>query len=114
MDPQTNFLIIRELVPAVVTAVVFLCPVAAFYIHKHFKLREREIDLEAGQRGSELDSRLRSLETRQAAIESALTAIGNALTARQQQGQPRADLMEPPPLAPADQDPLAPTRTRER
>ena len=107
MDPQTNFLIIRELVPAVVTAVVFLCPVAAFYIHKHFKLREREIDLEAGQRGSELDSRLRSLETRQAAIESALTA-------RQQQGQPRADLMEPPPLAPADQDPLAPTRTRER
>jgi hypothetical protein len=72
MDPA----ILERLIPIVAIIFTFGMPVAIIWTVKYFKLKHRELDLEASLHGKELELRLRTLEARQMAVESALTAIG--------------------------------------
>ena len=63
-------------------------PVALVYLSKHFKLRTRELELEAELHGRDSQARIQAMETRLAAMESALLSIV--------QGLRRPELMSPP------------------
>jgi hypothetical protein len=75
-NPAVLAILLKNLAPIFAIIFTFGMPVAVVWTIKHFKLKHRELDLEAELHGKELDLRLRSLEARQAAVESALTAIG--------------------------------------
>ena len=97
MDPIAMQKLVMYLVPIVAILATFGTPVAIVWVIKHFKLRHRELDLEAQLHGKELELRLRTLEARQAAIETALTAIGSRPV--EQKASPveqRVSLLEPP------------------
>ena len=64
-------------------------PVALVYLSKHFKLRTRELELEAELHGRDSQARLQALETRLSAMEGALGSLVQAISRRQ-------DLMQPP------------------
>jgi hypothetical protein len=85
MDPAVASTLAHALVPVLSCLFVFGMPVAIVFITKHFKLKNRELELEAELHSRELEMRLRSLEARQSAIESALGVIG---------GRPPASLEE--------------------
>src|SRR3954467_5791250 len=76
LDPASLKYMAEILVPSIAILATFGMPVAIIWVVKHFKLRNRELDLEAELHGKELELRLRTLEARQAAVESALNAIG--------------------------------------
>ena len=76
MDPIALQKLVMYMVPVVAILATFGAPVAIVWMVKHFKLRHRELDLEAQLHGKELELRLRTLEARQAAVETALTVIG--------------------------------------
>src|SRR5947199_5422641 len=76
MDPATLAIVLKQLVPLFGMLFVFGMPVAIVWTAKHFKLKNRELELEAQLHGKELELRLRTLEARQAAIESAFGALG--------------------------------------
>jgi hypothetical protein len=98
MDPLAMQYLAKYLVPLVAILSVFGMPVALLWILKHFKLRHRELDLEAQLHGRELEMRLRAMEARQAAIETALTAIGSSRPVEQKPSpvEQRVSLLEPP------------------
>jgi hypothetical protein len=99
MDPALAKVLAHALIPIVSCLVVFGMPVAIVFINKHFKLKNRELELDAELHGKELEMRLRSLEARQAAIESALGAIGGRPPARLEE---HAEPGSSAPDAPAD------------
>jgi len=72
MDPA----ILERLIPIIAIVVPIAMPVAIVWTVKFFKLKHRELDLEAELHGKQMELRLQSLAAPQAAIESALTAIG--------------------------------------
>ena len=76
LDPASLKYMAEILVPSIAILATFGMPVAIIWVVKHFKLRNRELDLEAQLHGKELELRLKTLEARQAAIETALTTIG--------------------------------------
>jgi hypothetical protein len=97
MDPIAMQKLVMYLVPIVAILAVFGMPVAILWILKHFKLRHRELEVEAQLHGKELEMRLRSLEARQAAIETALTAIGSRPVEQKASSvEQRVSLLEPP------------------
>ena len=116
LDPASLKYMAQILVPIVAILAVFGMPVAVLWVAKHYKLRNRELDLEAQLHGKELELRLKTLEARQAAIETALTAIG-AKSMEHASLEQRVSLLEPPatsaesPDAPETADPL---RVRSR
>lgn len=65
-------------------------PVSLVFISKHFKLRTRELELEAELHGRASQARLQALETRLAAMEGAIGSIAQGLGHRQElpQDQP--------------------------
>src|SRR5438067_820283 len=64
-------------------------PVTLFFLSKHFKLRTRELELEAELHGRDSQARLQAMETRLSAMEGALGSLVHTLSRRQ-------DLMQPP------------------
>src|SRR3954468_22025133 len=90
MDPA----IVERLIPIVAIIFTFGMPVGIIWTVKYFKLKHRELDLEAQLHGKELELRLRTLEVRQAAVETALTAIG--AKASLPPVEQRMSLLEPP------------------
>jgi cytosine/uracil/thiamine/allantoin permease len=98
MDP-VNFA--EAVTPVLVIVALALGPVSLVFINKYFKLRTRELELEAQYHAHEQEARLRALEMRQAAVESALGSLSGAR---------RSDLLEPPP---ADALSGVPLRIRE-
>ena len=75
MDPAQLSIIMHGLGPAIAALGIFAMPVAIIYMIKHFKLRHRELELEAEMHGKQTQARLSSIEARLGVIESALGAI---------------------------------------
>jgi hypothetical protein len=75
-NPAVLAVLIKSLIPIISIIFVFGMPVAVIWTAKHFKLKQRELELEAELHGKELELRLRTLEARQGAVESALTSLG--------------------------------------
>ena len=94
MDPAQLSIIMHGLGPAIAALGIFAMPVAIIYMIKHFKLRHRELELEAELHGKQTQLRLQALEARMGAIESALGALGPARSSVQE----RTALLEPPPV----------------
>ena len=114
MDPIAMQKLVMYLVPIIAILATFGAPVAIVWMVKHFKLKHRELDLEAQLHGKELELRLRTLEARQAAVETALTAIGAkpSLPPVEQ----RMSLLESPGTSsePGEEKPSDPLRVRSR
>jgi len=64
-------------------------PITLIFISKHFKLRTRELELEAELHGRDSQARLQALETRVSAMEGALGSLVQVISRRQ-------ELMQPP------------------
>jgi hypothetical protein len=84
---------------------VLIClgaPVAIIYTVKHFKLRHRELELDAELHGKQTQARLDSIEARLGVIESALGAISRNPAILQEQRarlEERRAMLEPPSTA---------------
>src|SRR3982750_3619323 len=76
LDPASLKYMAEILVPSIAILATFGMPVAIIWLVKHFKLRNRELDLEAQLHGKELELRLKTLEVRQAAMEAPLPPSG--------------------------------------
>ena len=100
----------KALVPLFGVLITFGMPVAIIYTVKHFKLRHRELELEAEMHGKQTQARLSSIEARLGVIESALGAIARGQPLLQE----RMSMLEPP--ASSADEPAAsqsnPVRTR--
>jgi hypothetical protein len=96
LDPVSLKYMAEILVPIVAILAALGMPVAIIWLVKHFKLRNRELDLEAQLHGKELELRLKTLEVRQAAIETAVTAIGRTTPVEAPPAQQRVSLLEGP------------------
>jgi len=75
MDPATLTALAEALVPAFGVLVCFGLPVALVFTVKHFKLRHRELDLEAELHGKQTQARLAAIEARLGMLEAALGAL---------------------------------------
>jgi hypothetical protein len=104
MDPSVVSILASNITPVLATLFTFGMPVAIVWIVKHFKLKNRELELEAQIHSKDLELRLRTLEARQAAVEAALGALGgrppNSL-------QERMSMLEPPAPAAAPGESVA-------
>ena len=98
MDPTVVRAITEGLVPCIVMLALGSIPVSLVFISKHFKLKTRELELEAELHGREAQARIRALETRQAAMENALDAMVQAVTRRSDLAA-HPSLLEAPPVA---------------
>ena len=113
MDPIAMQKLVMYLVPIIAILATFGAPVAIVWMVKHFKLKHRELDIEAQLHGKELELRLRTLEARQAAVETALTAIGAKSSLPPVE---RMSLLEPPGTSgeTGEETPADPLRVRSR
>jgi hypothetical protein len=92
MDPAVVGALGHALPQIIACVMLFGTPIAIVFMNKHFKLKNRELELEAQLHSKELELRLRSLEARQAAVETALGAIGARPAASLEE---RVSLVEP-------------------
>jgi hypothetical protein len=113
MDNANLTVLVHQLVPIVAILITFGFPVAIVWTVKHFKLKDRELELEAQLHSRELELRLRTLEARQSAVETALTAIG----AKPAPVEDRVSLLEAPAVSSSETTeakPNDPQRLRTR
>ena len=75
MDPAQLSIVAHAAETVLGVLIVLGAPVAFVYTLKHFKLRHRELELEAELHGKQTQARLDSIEARLGVIESALGAI---------------------------------------
>jgi hypothetical protein len=105
MDPNIIRALSDIIGPVFALLVVGAIPVSVIFLRNNFKLRMRELDLEAELHGRESQARLQAMETRLAAMEGALGSLVQAISARPDFLQ--ANLMQPPD-APHLSEPEAP------
>jgi len=109
MDPASTAalaILIKGLVPILGALICLGTPVAIIFTVKHFKLRHRELDLEAELHGKQTQARLGAIEARLGTLETALGALVHGPSSASLQN--RKSLLEPPPAsadAPAEADP---------
>jgi hypothetical protein len=89
MDPVVAKSISEVLGPFLGMLAVGAIPVTLVFLTKHFRLRTRELELEAELHGRDSQARLQALETRLTAMEGALSSLVQAISRRQ-------ELMQPP------------------
>jgi hypothetical protein len=94
MDPATLTALAEALVPAFGVLVCFGLPVALVFTVKHFKLRHRELDLEAELDGKQTQARLAAIEARLSTLETALGALVRGPAS--ELPRERLSLLEPP------------------
>ena len=99
LDPNTLHALGEFLGPIFAILMFSIVPMALVFMTKHFKLRTKEIELEAQLHGREAEARLQILETRQSAVEAALGQLMGSLGAAARLEQPA--LAEPPDSAEA-------------
>jgi uncharacterized membrane protein len=102
--------VVESIVPVVALLGCAAVPVVLVFINKYFKLRTRELELEAELHGRVLASRLQTLELRQQAVESALQSLAAAPRAEAAGVAPRAELFAGPDAA----DPSSPAAPQPR
>ena len=112
MDPGSTAalaVLVNGLAPVLGALICLGIPAAIVYTVKHFKLRQRELELEAELHGKATQARLAAVEARLGTLESALGALSRGpATASLQE---RISLLEPPALAahrPGETDPQTP------
>ncbi len=74
-------------------------PASLVFIIKHFKLRTRELELEAELHGRDSQARIMALETRISAIEAAIGSLAQSAPRRELMSPPDAPEALPPPVA---------------
>src|SRR5256885_6017851 len=89
MDPTIAKAIAEVLGPFLGVLACGAIPVTLVFLNKHFKLRTREIELEAELHGRDSQARLQAMETRLPALDGALGSLVQAISRRQ-------ELMQPP------------------
>ena len=105
MNPAELAIIAKALETVLGVLICLGAPVAIVYTVKHFKLRHRELELEADLHGKQTQARFDSIEARLGVIESALGAIArNPAILEEQRArlEERRAMLEPPSTA-ADQ-----------
>src|SRR5438309_6605634 len=109
MDPASTAalaILIKGLVPILGALICLGMPVVFVFTLKHFKLRHRELELEAELHGKQTQSRLAAIEARLGTLETALGALVRGPAAALQDRRP---LLEGPVSseaeAPAGSDP---------
>ena len=115
MDPASTAalaVLMKGLAPVLVALIVLGMPAVIVFTVKHFKLRHRELELEAEVHGKQTQARLAAVEARLGTLETALGVLvrGPVPAALQE----RKSLLEAPPSsteAPAESDPQG-VRTR--
>jgi hypothetical protein len=89
MDPALANAATEILGPFLGVLALGAVPITLIFIAKHFKLRTRELELEAELHGRDSQARLQALETRLSAMEGALGSLVQVISRRQ-------ELMQPP------------------
>lgn len=102
MDPLIVRALAEALAPTVAILGISIIPISIVFMTKYFKLRTREMELDAESHGRELEGRLRALESRQGATESVLSALASGVSNGREMNR---NLMEAPPDAPAQSRP---------
>jgi hypothetical protein len=103
MDPSIAKAIAEVLGPFLGVLAVGSVPILLVYLTKHFKLRTRELELEAELHARDSQARLQALETRLSALEGALGSLVQAMSRR-------PDLMAPPDAPQLEGRPLTKVR----
>jgi len=98
MDPALAKAISEVLGPFLGVLACGAIPVTLVFLSKHFKLKTKELELEAEMHGRELQSRLQAFETRVNALEGAFGSLAQAISPRQQ-------LMQAPDAPPSSEEP---------
>ncbi len=107
MDPAATAalaVLMKGLAPVLLALIFLGMPAIIVFTVKHFKLRHRELDLEAELHGKQTQARIAAIEARMGTLETALGALVRGPSAL----QGRLSLLEPPPSsseAPAESDP---------
>lgn len=109
---------LERLIPIVSVLAVFGMPVAIVFMTKYFKLRNRELEVEADLQKKWTEESRRQLEARVASLENAVNAVLQIVAPRSQQPTQEqlarmAQLAEGPPQATPDTAAAA-TGQRER
>lgn len=99
MDPSIVKALAEVIGPTVAVVACGAIPVALVYISKLFKLRTRELELEAELHTRDSQARLQAMETRLAALEGALGSLVQTMSRRpelsageqQERGDPDGD-----------------------
>src|SRR3954469_21795909 len=89
MDPSVAKAISEVLGPFLGVLACGAIPVTLVFLNKHFKLRTRELELEAELHGRDSQARLQAMETRLSAMEGGLGLLVQTLSRR-------PELMQPP------------------
>src|SRR5438067_13676408 len=92
MDPTVAKVLAEVLGPFMGLLGLGAIPVSLVFLIKHFKLRTRELELEAELHGRDSQARLQAMETRLAGLEGAIGSLVRAIS-------PRQELMVPPDAA---------------
>src|SRR5437016_3956208 len=94
MDPSVIKALSETVGPVLGVLACGAIPVALVFLNKHFKLRTRELELEAELHGRDSVARLQALETRLSAMEGALGSLVQVISRRQEM------MLPPDPAAP--------------
>ena len=106
-DTAALAVLMNGLAPVLGALICLGMPVLIVFTVKHFKLRHRELDLEAELHGKQTQARLAAIEARLGTLETALGALVR-LPAPSSPLNERLSLLEPPPSSseePAQSDP---------
>src|SRR5438445_10986095 len=112
MDAAQLAILSNALAPVLASLIVFAMPVALVFTVKHFKLRHRELELEAELHGKQTQARLAAIEARLGTLETALGVLARGPVPAALQD--RKSLLEAPASssdAPSESDPQG-LRTR--
>ena len=90
MDPIIVRGLAEALAPTVAILGLSVIPISIVFMSKYFKLRTRELELDAESHTRELEGRLRALEARRGATESIISTLASGVAS-----QNRAQLEEP-------------------
>jgi|SRR4051812_12676065 hypothetical protein len=109
MDPNSTAalaVLMNGLAPVLGALICLGMPAVIVFTVKHFKLRHRELELEAELHGRQTQARLSALEARLGTLETALGALVRSPSPASLQD--RMSMLEPPASpaeAPAESDP---------
>jgi hypothetical protein len=110
VDPLIVRALAEALAPTVAILGISIIPISIVFMTKYFKLRTREMELDAESHGRELEARLRALESRQGSTESVIAALASGVSSGREMNR---SLMESPPDAPVQPRPAV-TRIGEK
>jgi hypothetical protein len=80
MDPGVAHALAEAIGPFLGVTALGAIPVALVFLNKHFKLRTKELELEAGLHGRESAARIQAIETRLSALEGAIGSLTQVLS----------------------------------